>query len=112
MSGDDPTASCPAGHACDETDTDVNATGGRSCRTCQRGSSLRSRARLITPLTPEQRTLRSRVAAYRLHASHDPKETTKKAREAFAARFEREVDPDGILSSEERARRAEAARRA
>ena len=63
-------------------------------------------------LTPEQRVLRSRLAAYQLHATHDPKETTKKAREAFAARFEREVDPDGLLGPDERARRADAARRA
>ena len=47
-----------------------------------------------------------------LHATHDPKETTRKARDAFAARFEREVDPDGLLAPAERARRAEAARRA
>jgi hypothetical protein len=52
------------------------------------------------------------MAAYRLHATHDPKETTRKARDAFAARFEREVDPDGLLAPAERARRAEAARRA
>jgi hypothetical protein len=52
------------------------------------------------------------MAAYRLHATHDPRETTRKAREAFAERFEREVDPDGVLPPAERARRAEAARRA
>lgn len=32
--------------------------------------------------------------------------------EAFAARFERQVDPNGVLPPAERARRAEAARRA
>lgn len=63
-------------------------------------------------LTAEQRTLRARLAAYRLHATHDPKETTKKAREAFASRFERQVAPNGVLAPAERARRAEAARRA
>lgn len=73
--------------------------------------TLRGRTR-SQGFTPEQRALRSRLAAYRLHATHDPKETTKKAREAFAARFEREADPEGVLSPEERARRAEAARRA
>ena len=61
---------------------------------------------------PKEMALRGRIGAYRLHATHDPKETTKAAREAFMARFEREVDPDGTLSPEERARRAEAARRA
>src|SRR5207237_6890331 len=56
-------------------------------------------------------TCRSHLAAYQLRATHDPKET-RKAREAFAARFEREVDPDGLLSPDERTRRADGARRA
>jgi hypothetical protein len=56
--------------------------------------------------------LRARLAAYHLHATHDPKETTRKAREVFLSRFEREVDPDSVLTPSERARRAEAARRA
>jgi hypothetical protein len=55
---------------------------------------------------------RARRAAYRLRTTHDPRETTRKARETFAERFEREVDPDGILPPAERARRAKAARRA
>jgi len=42
----------------------------------------------------------------------DPRVTTRNAREAFASRFEREVDPDGVLAPAERARRVEAARRA
>jgi hypothetical protein len=50
------------------------------------------------------------MAAYRLHATHDPRETTKPARDAFMARFEREVDPDGRLPEAERRRRAEARR--
>ena len=62
-------------------------------------------------MTPAERSLRARMAAYRLHATHDPKETTAAARAAFLARFEREVDPDGRLSPSER-RRAEAARKA
>ena len=64
------------------------------------------------PLTPAERSLRSRIAAYTLHATHDPHETTKAARHAFLERFEREVDPDGKLSPEVRRRRAEAARKA
>ena len=56
--------------------------------------------------------LRGRIGAFRLHATHDPKETTHKARAAFLEKFEREVDPDGTLPPEERARRAEAARKA
>ena len=52
------------------------------------------------------------MAAYRLHATHDPRETTRPARAAFMARFEREVDPDGRLPEAERRRRAEAAKKA
>jgi hypothetical protein len=37
---------------------------------------------------------------------------TRPAREAFLRRFEREVDPDGILPPDERHRRAEHAKRA
>ena len=65
-----------------------------------------------TELTPEQRSLRARIAAYALHASHDPRETTKPARDAFMARFERQVDPEGKLPETERRRRADAAKKA
>ena len=37
---------------------------------------------------------------------------TEPGRKGFLARFEREVDPDGVLPEAERARRAEHARRA
>jgi len=43
---------------------------------------------------------------------NDPKKTTRNGREAFLAKFEQEVDPELALSTEERARRAMAARRA
>jgi hypothetical protein len=56
--------------------------------------------------------LQGRIGAYRLHATHDPRETTRAARAAFRSSFEREVDPEGRLPEHERARRAEAARRA
>jgi hypothetical protein len=57
-------------------------------------------------------TLRGRVGAHVLHATHDPRETTKAARAAFNNRFEREVDPDGKLTPAERARRSDHARKA
>lgn len=38
------------------------------------------------------------------------KTNTKPARQAFLSRFEREVDPGGILPPDERAKRAEHAR--
>ncbi len=61
---------------------------------------------------PAEMALRGRIGAYRLHATHDPKETTQAARVAFLATFEDEVDPDRVLPEEERLRRAEAARKA
>ena len=64
------------------------------------------------PLDPHLRSLRSRIAAFRLHATHDARETTAAARKAFEDRFVREVDPDEQLPLPERMRRAEAARRA
>jgi hypothetical protein len=61
---------------------------------------------------PAEMAMRGRIGAYRLHSKYDPKETTAKARESFLSRFEREVDPEGVLPEAERLRRAEAARRA
>jgi hypothetical protein len=59
-----------------------------------------------------ERSLRARLAAYALHAQNDPRETTANGRTAFLARFDREVDPEGLLEPDERRRRAELARRA
>lgn len=61
---------------------------------------------------PSQRTLQARLAAYAMHARHDGREVTANARKAFTERFEREVDPDGVLPVAERQRRAEHAMRA
>ena len=47
------------------------------------------------PLTPSQRSLRARAAAYRLHSLYDSAELTDKARAAFNDRFTRQVDPTG-----------------
>lgn len=53
------------------------------------------------------------MAAHLLHARIvDPAAHTAPARAAFLSRFEREVDPDGVLEPEERARRAEHAKKA
>ena len=57
-------------------------------------------------------SLRGRIGAHALHARHDARRTTAAARAAFLARFEREVDPDSVLSPEERERRAKQARKA
>ena len=63
-------------------------------------------------MSPNERSLRARVAAYSLHSQRDGREITSPARKAFLDRFERAVDPNGELSPAERARRAKAARKA
>lgn len=57
--------------------------------------------------------MRARIAAYRSWANtRDPAERMKPAQQAFMDRFEREVDPEGVLPVHERIRRAEAAKKA
>jgi hypothetical protein len=56
--------------------------------------------------------LSGRIGAFRLHALHDPRETTRNARKAFFDSFERAVDPHGLLPSDERQRRAAFAKKA
>lgn len=63
-------------------------------------------------MTPSERALRARMAAYTLHAKRDARETTAAARAAFLDRFDRMVDPEGQLPAAERHRRAAAARKA
>lgn len=63
----------------------------------------------MAALTPQQRRLRARVAAHAMHAQG--KTNTGPATVAYLARFERQVDPDGTLPPDERARRAEHARK-
>lgn len=64
----------------------------------------------MAALTPEQRSLRARLAAHTLHAQGGT--TTTAARAARAQQFERQVDPDGVLEPAERARRAAHAQQA
>jgi hypothetical protein len=66
----------------------------------------------IHDVSPGEQSLRGRLAAHVLHARRDPRQTTANGRAAFLARFEREVDPAGVLDPTERRRRAEHARRA
>ncbi len=63
-------------------------------------------------LTPEQRSIRARIAAHARWAKEDPKAHTAKMRQAFEERFLDEVDPDRTLPEAERDRRAEHARKA
>lgn len=67
-----PKTHCPAGHVYDQANTYVDRHGWRSCRTCKRVSDRRRRERTAKRLTPEQRIMRSRLAAYRLHATTTP----------------------------------------
>jgi hypothetical protein len=64
-------------------------------------------------VTPEQRSLRARLAAHESWAATaDPSARTAPARAAFLDSFETQVDPDGVLDPADRARRAEHARKA
>jgi hypothetical protein len=59
------------------------------------------------------RALQARMATHALHARvEDPAAHTAPARKVFLSRFEREVDPEGLLEPQERARRAEHAKKA
>ncbi len=57
-------------------------------------------------------SLKGRIGAHALHAKYDSKELTAPARASFMARFEREVDPEGVLPTAERLRRADQAKKA
>jgi hypothetical protein len=107
-------AQCPQGHAYDEANTYVDPRGYRMCRTCRRDGEARRRARRAKnpPLSPEQRSMSARAAAYARHAQHDPRPFAAKATAAFLARFEQQVDPERRLDPEERRKRALAARKA
>ncbi|MFF8839911.1 hypothetical protein [Streptomyces sp. NPDC015130] len=64
-------------------------------------------------MSAAERSMLAQIAAHTLWANcEDPAAHTAPARKAFLDRFEREVDPDGTLTTAERARRAEHARRA
>lgn len=63
--------------------------------------------------TPVERSLQARLAAHESWArTSDRAARTAKARAAMTSKFDRLVDPDGLLSPEERAYRAEQARKA
>ena len=63
-------------------------------------------------LTPAEASLRGRLGAHVLHATYDSRAITAKARAAFLARFEQQVDPAGALPPDERRRRADHLRKA
>lgn len=62
---------------------------------------------------PESRSLVGKIAAHASWANTpDRTARTAPARAALMEKFERQVDPDGVLSPAERAKRAESARKA
>jgi hypothetical protein len=62
---------------------------------------------------PAQRVLIARLAAYSKWANcANPEAAMQATRQGFLARFERQVDPTGVLCPSERLRRAEAAMKA
>lgn len=64
-------------------------------------------------LNPEERSIRGRIAAESRWAFEpDRTAATAPARAAFLDQFERAVDPEGVLSPEERSVRASHARKA
>lgn len=61
----------------------------------------------------QDRKLAGRAGAYKSWANTGDKTArTQPARDRFLARFEREVDPDGVLTEKERKQRAIYARKA
>lgn len=74
---------------------------------------IHNKARPEEPRPESASTMRQRngrLGALTIHSQG--KTNTGPARKAFLARFEREVDPDGVLDPDERARRAEYAKKA
>jgi hypothetical protein len=68
---------------------------------------------LASQLTPAQRSMRARIAANtRWSRDGERRANAERAQRGLLAKFETEVDPDGVLPEAERIRRAKAARRA
>ena len=67
----------------------------------------------MSKLTPTERKLRAQLAAHTSWANTpDRTQRTEAGRQALNDKFEREVDPDGVLDPAERAQRAASARKA
>lgn len=65
------------------------------------------------PLTPAEKSLRGQIAAHSSWAhTIDRAARTAKARQAALDRFEAEVDPEGVLAPDVRAKMAQNARQA
>ena len=67
---------------------------------------------MAVSLTPSERQLRASRAALIRWSRSDSRSASEEARRRVEARFEHEVDPDGVLDPAERAKRADRAKRA
>lgn len=63
-------------------------------------------------MTPAERKLRAQVAANTRWSRESGDAQAERMQKGLAAKWERDVDPNGVLPPAERRRRAEAARRA
>ena len=67
----------------------------------------------MAEMTPEDRVLRARIAVHTSWANTtDRSARTAPGRKASMGRFERQVDPDGVLPPDEQVRRADHAKKA
>lgn len=68
---------------------------------------------MANPYPAAERSFAASIGAYESWArTPDRTERTANGRKAFLDRFEQQVDPDGVLDSENRRQRAEALRKA
>ena len=74
--------------------------------------SVPRRLRIVDPAARSRQSAWGRIGGLRTRARHGGEQMTRAARSGFRQRFEREVDPMGVLRPAERARRADAALRA
>lgn len=80
---------------------------------CFQRAEVQHRAKQDAGPTASERSIRGRIGAYTRWANtEDRYMATRPAREGFYAKFEREVDPEGRLTPQERTKRAEFARKA
>ncbi len=65
-----------------------------------------------TSTSSDRARLLGKIGGHTAHSRHDSRCLTEPARAAFLRRFEHEVDPDHVLTPDERLRRAGQARKA
>ena len=64
------------------------------------------------PCTPDERRIRAQIAGHARWTKADREAERERAGDRVLQRFAKEVDPDGVLSPDERYQRAENARNA